>query len=99
MKIQPPWEKYTNPVVWRKSVRLAKNNIKGVQVFSFYILFCFVNNMSENISSAAAASVGVASIKRDFIRVDLSDFEIRKDEIVKTIMEAATTQGFFYGKY
>lgn len=54
--------------------------------------------MSQNITSAAAASAGVANIKRDFIRVDLSDFETRKDEIVKTIMDAATTQGFFYGR-
>jgi precorrin-3B methylase len=50
------------------------------------------------ITSAAAASAGIASTQRDFIRVDLSDFETRKEEIVKTIMEASTNQGFFYGK-
>lgn len=55
--------------------------------------------MSSSITTAAAAaSVSVPSSDRDFIRVDLRDYDNRRDEIIKTLMEAATTQGFFYGK-
>lgn len=61
--------------------------------------FFYFLSMSTTITSAAAASAGIASTQRDFIRVDLSDFETRKDEIVKTIMKASTHQGFFYGKF
>lgn len=39
----------------------------------------------------------ISTVQRDFICVDLSDFEKRRHEVVKTLMEAATTQGFFYG--
>lgn len=38
------------------------------------------------------------SVQRDFIRVDLSNYEERREEIIKTLMKAATEQGFFYGK-
>ncbi|KAG1462891.1 hypothetical protein G6F56_005418 [Rhizopus delemar] len=38
----------------------------------------------------------ISTVQRDFICVDLSDFEKRRHEVVKTLMEAATTQGFFY---
>jgi hypothetical protein len=54
--------------------------------------------MTTTITSAAAASVSVASTQRDFIRVDLSDIDNRRNAIVKTIMEASTGQGFFYGR-
>lgn len=55
--------------------------------------------MSFVNTSAAAASASVPSSERDFVRVDLTDFDNRRDEIIKTLMEAATTQGFFYGSY
>ncbi|KAI8095293.1 hypothetical protein BDF21DRAFT_405605 [Thamnidium elegans] len=50
----------------------------------------------STITSAAAASASIASTQRDFIRVDLSNYETRQEEITKTIMEASTGQGFFY---
>ncbi|ORZ16902.1 hypothetical protein BCR42DRAFT_391725 [Absidia repens] len=43
-----------------------------------------------------AKSVEIPSIHRDFIRVDLSNYEQRRGEIIKTLMEAATEHGFFY---
>lgn len=46
----------------------------------------------------AAESANVPVSKRDFIQIDLSDFDNRRDEITKALMKAATTQGFFYGK-
>lgn len=52
---------------------------------------------TSTITSAAAASVAVPSSQREFTCVDLSDFDNRRDEITKTLMGAATTQGFFYG--
>lgn len=53
----------------------------------------------SSVTSAAAASAAVASTQRDFMRIDLSDFDNnRRDEIVKNVMKASTGQGFFYGK-
>jgi hypothetical protein len=49
-------------------------------------------------STEAAISVSMPSVQRDFIRVDLSNYEERREEITKTLMKAATDQGFFYGK-
>ncbi|KAK4514702.1 uncharacterized protein ATC70_002304 [Mucor velutinosus] len=51
---------------------------------------------TSTIASAAAASVAIPSSQREFTCVDLSDFDNRRDEIIKTLMGAATTQGFFY---
>ncbi|KAG2210411.1 hypothetical protein INT46_004037 [Mucor plumbeus] len=51
---------------------------------------------TSTITSAAAASVAVPSSQREFTCIDLSDFGNRRDEITKTLMSAATTQGFFY---
>ncbi|KAI9305859.1 hypothetical protein BJ944DRAFT_282167 [Cunninghamella echinulata] len=48
------------------------------------------------ITLQAASSASIPTIERDFIRVDLSNYEERREEIVKTLMEAATQQGFFY---
>ncbi|KAG0762427.1 hypothetical protein G6F62_001017 [Rhizopus arrhizus] len=48
------------------------------------------------ITQAAAASASIPISQRDFIRVDLSDFDNRQQEITKTLMKAATSQGFFY---
>lgn len=53
---------------------------------------------TSTVTSAAAASVAIPSSQREFTCVDLSDFDNRRDEIIKTLMGAATTQGFFYGK-
>ncbi|KAI8393333.1 uncharacterized protein BYT42DRAFT_487154 [Radiomyces spectabilis] len=36
------------------------------------------------------------TVQRNFIEIDLSDYERRQDEIVTELMRAATTQGFFY---
>ncbi|KAI8333450.1 hypothetical protein BC941DRAFT_434753 [Chlamydoabsidia padenii] len=47
-------------------------------------------------STEAANSVHIPSIQRDFIRVDLSNYEERRQEIIETLMDAATQQGFFY---
>jgi hypothetical protein len=66
---------------------------------SLFNNFIATKSKMSNITYAAAASVGVASTQRDFIRVDLTDFEHRRDEIIETVMKASTTQGFFYGKY
>lgn len=33
----------------------------------------------------------------DFMRIDLSDFDNRKEEIAKDLMKAASEHGFFYG--
>lgn len=49
------------------------------------------------IIQAAAASASIPTSQRDFIRVDLSDFDYQQQEITKTLMKAATSQGFFYG--
>lgn len=49
------------------------------------------------ITQAAAASASIPISQRDFIRVDLSDFDNRQQEITKILMKAATSQGFFYG--
>lgn len=60
----------------------------------------FIKNQkmsTSTITSAAAASAAVPSSQREFTCVDLSDFDNRRDEITKTLMGAATTQGFFYG--
>lgn len=32
-----------------------------------------------------------------FMRIDLSDFDNRKEEIAKDLMKAASEHGFFYG--
>lgn len=32
-----------------------------------------------------------------FLRIDLSDFDNRKEEIAKDLMKAASEHGFFYG--
>lgn len=53
---------------------------------------------ASTFTSAAAASAAIPSSQREFTCVDLSDFDNRRDEIIKTLMGAATTQGFFYGK-
>lgn len=34
----------------------------------------------------------------EFMKIDLSDFDKRKDEIAKDLMKAASEHGFFYGK-
>ncbi|KAI8068399.1 hypothetical protein BC940DRAFT_237734 [Gongronella butleri] len=47
-------------------------------------------------TEAAAKSADVPLVERDFIRIDLHDYEIRKEEIIATLKEAATTHGFFY---
>lgn len=35
----------------------------------------------------------------DFMRIDLSDFDNRKEEISKDLMKAASEHGFFYGNF
>jgi isopenicillin N synthase-like dioxygenase len=35
--------------------------------------------------------------ERTFIKIDLSDYDNRKDEITRDLMIACTEQGFFYG--
>jgi hypothetical protein len=49
-------------------------------------------------STEAANSAYIPSNEREFIRIDLSNFDQRREEITKLLMEAATQQGFFYGK-
>jgi isopenicillin N synthase-like dioxygenase len=34
----------------------------------------------------------------DFMRIDLSNFDNRKEEISRDLMKAASEHGFFYGK-
>ncbi|KAG1093029.1 hypothetical protein G6F42_019049 [Rhizopus arrhizus] len=51
---------------------------------------------TSTVTSAAAASAAIPSSQREFTCVDLSDYDNRRDEIIKTLMSAATTQGFFY---
>lgn len=36
--------------------------------------------------------------ERTFMKIDLSDYDNRKDEITRDLMTASTEQGFFYGK-
>jgi hypothetical protein len=36
--------------------------------------------------------------ERTFIKIDLSDYDNRKNEITRDLMAASTEQGFFYGK-
>ncbi|CDS12219.1 hypothetical protein LRAMOSA04414 [Lichtheimia ramosa] len=48
------------------------------------------------MTMAAASSAGIPTQKRDFIRVDLHDFDNRQEEIIETLMKAATNEGFFY---
>lgn len=50
-------------------------------------------------TSAAASSASIPTSKRDFMRIDLSDYENRQQEIIANLMKAATTDGFFYGTY
>ena len=52
----------------------------------------------SNMTVAAASSADIPTQQRDFIRVDLRDFDNRRDEIIETLMKAATNEGFFYGK-
>lgn len=54
-------------------------------------------NIKSNMTMAAASSAGIPTQKRDFIRVDLHDFDNRQEEIIETLMKAATNEGFFYG--
>lgn len=35
----------------------------------------------------------------DFMRIDLSNFDNRKEEIAQDLMKAASEHGFFYGNY
>lgn len=60
---------------------------------SLFSLFCSMTTIIQ----AAAASASIPTTQRDFIRVDLSDFDNQQQEITKTLMKAATSQGFFYG--
>ena len=35
----------------------------------------------------------------DFLRIDLSNFDNRKEEIAQDLMKAASEHGFFYGNF
>jgi isopenicillin N synthase-like dioxygenase len=37
--------------------------------------------------------------QRTFMKIDLSDYDNRKDQITQDLMKACTEQGFFYGKH
>ncbi|KAI9471041.1 MAG: hypothetical protein EXX96DRAFT_375911 [Benjaminiella poitrasii] len=50
----------------------------------------------SSISAAAAASVSIPHAKRDFICIDMNLYDHHREELIKTLMKAATTQGFFY---
>lgn len=69
-----------------------------IQLSIFFFKSKIKKMSTSTVTSAAAASAAIPSSQREFTCVDLSDYDNRRDEIIKTLMSAATTQGFFYGK-
>ena len=53
----------------------------------------------STMTAAAASSTDVVTKERNFICIDLSDFDNRRDEITADLMRACTGDGFFYGKH
>lgn len=53
---------------------------------------------TDYATAGAAASAEIATTVRDFVCIDLSDFDNRRDEIVSDLARACKNEGFFYGR-